>query len=265
MADDVTVDNGGLTDYVVASDDIGSGRQAQLVKLLYGANGDATAATLDASGLLVTTAAEVTEDVAHSGGEVLIGNGVRRIDTPAVSGQSSGDWSTMDCDANGALWTRALEAPRTDKFDLVTQASAVAANDQLCDEMELTSMSLVANGGGKLNNLVLVSYNTTQIAAEGWVYQANPTPAGTNAVHNQTDANMAASFPIAVYDFSTWYTETDNIFSVGIMRGTRDPLYYQCKDGSATTSLWIVVVTRTAVTPGATTDYDLFVNRTPLV
>lgn len=129
-------------------------------------------------------------------------------------------------------------------------------------------MTLVAGGGGKLVNLVLVSNNTTQIAAEGWLYAANPTPAGTNSVHNQTDANVVAALPIAVIDFSTWYTETDNIMSTGVWRGMplgAAPLYYDCADGSATSSLWIVMVTRTAVTPGATTDYDLYVTSVPLV
>jgi hypothetical protein len=42
MADDVTVDNGGLTDYIVATDDIGSNRQVQLVKPVFGADGTGT-------------------------------------------------------------------------------------------------------------------------------------------------------------------------------------------------------------------------------
>jgi hypothetical protein len=42
MADDVTVDNGGLTDYIVATDDIGSNRQVQLVKPVFGGDGVGT-------------------------------------------------------------------------------------------------------------------------------------------------------------------------------------------------------------------------------
>lgn len=54
MADDVTVDNGegGGTNYVVATDDVG-GEHAQLVKLTYSADGDRTHVAADADGLLV--------------------------------------------------------------------------------------------------------------------------------------------------------------------------------------------------------------------
>lgn len=65
MADDVTVDNGTLTDYVVATDDIGAGRQAQLNKLLYSADGVATAIPADANGLLVNLG--VNNDVTVTG------------------------------------------------------------------------------------------------------------------------------------------------------------------------------------------------------
>lgn len=50
-------------------------------------------------------AGSVTEDVAHAAGESIMGSGVRRIDTPASSAGSSGDWATMDASAEGALWT----------------------------------------------------------------------------------------------------------------------------------------------------------------
>lgn len=264
MADDVAITAGSGTN--IATDDCTSGH-VQLVKIAYSADGNRTHSTVDANGVLVQFAGEVVEDANHSAGETLVGVAARRIDSPASSAGSDTDWSTLNNDSDGLAWARPIEKPRTVKYDLVTQASAVAANDQLCDEMELTSMTLVAGGGGKLLNLVLVSYNTTQIAAEGWIYAANPTPAGTNSVHNQTDANMAASLPIAVVDFSTWITETDNIMSTGVLRGMplgASPIFYDCADGTNTSSLWIVMVTRTAVTPGATTDYDLFVTHVPL-
>jgi hypothetical protein len=156
--------------------------------------------------------------------------------------------------------------PRSTWYDLVTQASAVAALDQLCDEVELTSMSQVAGGGGWLNNMVLTSNNLTVISAELWLYQINPTAAGTNAVHNQTDANNETSRPMGVIDFNTWRTTTDNMQSTGVYCGVPlsggPGLAYQCLDGTNTTSLWGILMTRTAVTPGATTDYNLMVTHT---
>jgi hypothetical protein len=44
------------------------------------------------------------EDTAHTGGENILRQGCRRIDTAASSAGSSGDWATQDCDANGRAW-----------------------------------------------------------------------------------------------------------------------------------------------------------------
>lgn len=203
------------------------------------------------------------EDVAHSGGETLIRNGVKRTDSPAVSGGTTEDWSTLNCDASGLLWARMPPRQRSTQYSLVTQASAVAAADQLADEVELTGMALVAGGSGLITNMALNSNNVTVIAAELWLYQLNPSAAGTNAVHDQSDANMKTSRAFAIIDFSTWHTETSNMISFGMYRGMplaglgAGGLPYQCLDGTATTSLWGILVTRTAVTPGATTDYYL--------
>jgi len=156
---------------------------------------------------------------------------------------------------------------RSTWYDLVTQASAIAALDQLCDEVELTGMALVANGSGVLQNIVLTSNILTIIAAELWLYQINPTPAGTNAVHNLSDANNEAARPMGVIDFNSWRTTTDNMQSSGTYQGaplaTGPGLSYQCLDGTATTSIWGILMTRTAVTPGATTDYNLMVTHSP--
>jgi hypothetical protein len=46
------------------------------------------------------------EDTAHVAGEGIVGIGCRRIDTAASSAGTSGDWATIDCDANGALRVR---------------------------------------------------------------------------------------------------------------------------------------------------------------
>jgi hypothetical protein len=56
MADNVTVDNGDLTDYPVSSDE-GAGGQVQRVKLAYSADGSETHVSADADGLLVNLGA----------------------------------------------------------------------------------------------------------------------------------------------------------------------------------------------------------------
>lgn len=58
MADNATIDNGGLTDYVVAADDVGSGVLAQIVKLAISADGSATMIPADGTnGIRVTPSA----------------------------------------------------------------------------------------------------------------------------------------------------------------------------------------------------------------
>lgn len=60
MADDLTVYNGPSTAYNVATDDVGSDKHAQIVKLAYSANGSRTHATVDAFGVLVNTGTVAT-------------------------------------------------------------------------------------------------------------------------------------------------------------------------------------------------------------
>lgn len=57
MADQVTVDNGALTDYDVSTDDAGAAGHVQRVKLAYSADGSATHVAADADGLLVNLGA----------------------------------------------------------------------------------------------------------------------------------------------------------------------------------------------------------------
>jgi len=57
---------------------------------------------IDANGS-VKGGAVIAEDTAHATGEALTKLGCRRIDSAATSAGTSGDWATVDCDANGAL------------------------------------------------------------------------------------------------------------------------------------------------------------------
>lgn len=65
MADQVTVDNGEGTDYVVSTDDAGASGQVQRVKLAYSADGVATHVPADADGVLVNLG--TNNDVTVSG------------------------------------------------------------------------------------------------------------------------------------------------------------------------------------------------------
>jgi hypothetical protein len=58
----------------------------------------------DSFGKLWTTGS-YAEDIAHTAADPLVAIASRRIDTPATSSGTSGDYSTIDSSAEGALWT----------------------------------------------------------------------------------------------------------------------------------------------------------------
>lgn len=87
MSDNVTVDNGGLTDYSVSSDDAGAAGQVQRVKIAYSADGVATHATVDADGVLVNLGAN-NDVVVSDGGNVISvddGAGSLTVDNAVIS------------------------------------------------------------------------------------------------------------------------------------------------------------------------------------
>jgi hypothetical protein len=98
MADDVTVDNGGLTDYTVATDDV-AGKQYQRVKLDVGGDG----ASVPVEGKL-PVGGDVAHDAADSGNPVKIG-GKANDGTP--TGVANGDRVDAWFDSRGAMtiWT----------------------------------------------------------------------------------------------------------------------------------------------------------------
>lgn len=114
MADNVTVDNGDLSDYSVSTDDAGADGQVQRVKIAYAADGSATHVPADANGLLVNLGANndvtVTGTVtATDGGSTLSiddGGASLTVDgTVAVSGTvavtQSGVWDEVGINDSG--------------------------------------------------------------------------------------------------------------------------------------------------------------------
>ena len=79
MPDNVTIDNGGLTDFVVSADEAASGL-VQRFKVAYSADGSDTHVTADSSGLLVNLG--VNNDVTVTGGTVTVG-GTATAPSPA--------------------------------------------------------------------------------------------------------------------------------------------------------------------------------------
>ena len=117
MADDVTVDNGAGTDYVVATDDDGTA-QHQLVKIEFGADGVFT--MVDGSNPLPVTGDELqTNDAAFVSGPLAVVAGVRRdSDTTPVS--ADGDVHPLVFDEAGRLKTSTYPASTPTTTDTIT-------------------------------------------------------------------------------------------------------------------------------------------------
>ncbi len=100
MADNVTVDNGALTDYVAATDDDGTAHH-QYVKVEFGADGTFTKVS-SANPLPTTDASVQTQDAVYSAGAVGVAGGVRRdADTTPVS--ADGDVHPLVFEETGRL------------------------------------------------------------------------------------------------------------------------------------------------------------------
>jgi hypothetical protein len=113
VADDVTVDNGGGTDYDVATDDDGSGNHVQIVKLAQSADGSRTPITADGGGMLVNLGANndvtVTGSVTatQAGDVVVVGtdaNGATATGDPVlIAGSDGTDVHTLNVDGQGKI------------------------------------------------------------------------------------------------------------------------------------------------------------------
>lgn len=127
MADNVTVDNGALTDYVTSTDE-GVGGHVQRVKLAYSADGSETHISADADGLLVNLGANndvaVTsvvpgtgatnlgkaEDAAHTTGDVGVMMLAVRNDAGGALAGTTGDYIPLNTTSNGSVrvWVEGL-------------------------------------------------------------------------------------------------------------------------------------------------------------
>ena len=222
MADDVTVDNGGLTDYVVATDDIGSGRQAQLMKLLYSANGDATAIGADANGLDV----DVTRLPALVAGTAVIGSIIARVDQ--------------------------LRIPVTPTID----TAVYAAGDRLGSVMTFAGSAISNGRTGSVVSAYLTDKANSLFDIDLGLFQVTPTLVNAdNGVFDMTDANKDTAVPLGWINFSTansYAYGTSNRDVQGTYLGGPCDLRYTCAAGD--TALYGVLVARGAYDAAATSD-----------
>ena len=142
MADDITVDNGDLTDFAVSADDA-SGKLVQRVKLTYSADGSATHIPADADGLLVNLGSNndisgtVTVGTALPAGTNAIGK------LAANSGVDIGD---VDVTSLPALAAGTAEIGKVEISDGTTQATVTTTGGT----HEGVAVALIDNAGAQL-------------------------------------------------------------------------------------------------------------------
>ena len=152
MADDVTVDNGGLTDYDVATDDDGSGNHVQIVKLAHSADGGRTPITADADGLEVkVTNASLTVD---GSGVTQPVSGTITVTEP-VSVDDNGGSLTVDNPVISVVGGGTEAAAQ--RVTIANDSTGVVSVDDNGSSLTVDGTVTVQDGGGSLtvDNTVL--------------------------------------------------------------------------------------------------------------
>jgi hypothetical protein len=162
VADNVTVDNGTLTDYVVSADE-GVGGQVQRVKLAYSADGSEVHVPADADGLLVNLG--TNNDVTVSG-----------VSTAANQSTEIGHLAEIET-LLGGIDTKAS-----------TIANAVSGTEMQVDVVTMPTVT-VQDGGGSL------TVDGT-VAVTGTFWQATQPVSGTVAVTDNA-GSLTVDAPVA--------------------------------------------------------------------
>jgi len=131
MADNVTIDNGGLTDFTASTDE-GAGGHVQRVKLAYSADGSETHVPADADGLRVNLAAN--NDVTLTSGTL---TAIAGTVTTSIAGTPTVNLADSTATISGAL---SYGTAFLGYVGLSTSGTATA------DVLELTNGTAVAVG-----------------------------------------------------------------------------------------------------------------------
>lgn len=253
MADNATVDNGGLTDFVVAADDDGTAL-VQWVKVKFGADGSFTA--VDATNPLPSTAVgTIAEDAAISGNPVRVG--VRGSSAVPTAMSADNDFVTPWADRSGAL--AVIPQPRIAYLSATPTiaTSGYVAGDRVGTVMTFTGAALATGRGGQILQAVLTTRAPTAInALELWLFAVSPTIASADsAAFDLTDANLEAAVPLGVITFTgtDYCASTSNAVCTGVPETPGAPLPSYVTSGSA--NIFGVLVARTVAAQYAgTTD-----------
>lgn len=284
MADNVTVDNGTLTDYVVSADE-GVGGQVQRVKLAYSADGSEVHVPADADGLLVnlgtnndvtvsgvSTAANQSTEIGHLAEiETLLGG----IDTKAstIANAVSGTEMQVDVvtmptvtvqDGGGSLTvdgtvavTGTVDLGATDNAVLDAMAASLAIVDNVVYGAGTEAAALRVTLATDSTGVVSVDDGGGSLTVDGTVAVSGTVAVTDNAASLTVDAPVATPVFVRLSDGSSAITTLPvSVASVPSHAVTNAGTFVTQENGAALTSLQLlddsIVADDAAFTPGTT-------------
>ena len=254
MADNVTVDNGALTDYDVATDEDGSLKHHQYMKIEFGADGVFT--KVDASNPLPVAAGAAAEDAALSGNPVR--QGVRAHSGVPTAMSADNDVVSPWADRSGAQVV--IPHPRQVLITVTPTISAAiyAAGDVMGAANTITSAAVATGRPGQIVGATLVDNGKQSAALECWIFAVSPTLVNAdNGVFDITDANLVTALPVGVIDFSAanYKSASANAVCNGTVNGG-SPVLSFVTSGSA--NLFCAFMTTGTPTYASTSDLVLY-------
>lgn len=186
MADNVTVDNPSNGDFVVATNDLGDGTQAQTVQLLASdaANADDRVPASETDGLLVNLGAN--NDVTNAGTFAVQVSSALPAGTNAIGKLAANSGVNIGDVRNRQTVTRS----RVASASLTTASTAYTAGDQLGTMLAFTSAASANGGTGTIVSAVLLDKADVITDVRLHFFRSNVTLAADNSAFAVSDTDM---------------------------------------------------------------------------
>lgn len=248
MADNVTVDNGGLTDYTPAADELTYSGDTAVVQLVR------PVAVTGAEGAKSVVEIWKAEDAAHTTGDLGVQVlGVRNDAGASFSGTDL-DYTPVATTAAGdvrVIAHRGTKRVSVQSGGLTTSVTAYSAGDQVGTQFTIAGAARASGGTGRIKSVLLVDANDIIGAFDVVFTRSSITLASDNAAYaiSDTDAKEIVGLVQLAGAFDIGNNRIAQAFNLDIP--------YDCSGG---TSLYAGLITRAGHTFfTAATDLQLIV------
>lgn len=162
-------------------------------------DGDYSAIAVDAYGRpligaivpgVAATSLGKAEDATHASGDTGIAVLTRRIDTPATSASNSGDYATLDSDANGATWVHPTGKTTKVCVAITPDTGAYQAADIVGGKLTFAALFQAPNYSGVITDVAITNTEIDGISWDLCVFSADP---ATSTVADQGALTVTAA------------------------------------------------------------------------